>query len=637
MKKVGRKRSKRPAAAPVPRVSVAPTRAAVIALDSRIWLLAIPLAVFVTYSFLPSLDDGFLGWDDDENFLKNPDYRGLGVAQVKWAWTTFWVGVYQPLAWLLFEVQYVLCQLDPRGYHLTNVLLHVANAVVLYVLTVVLLIRCRPDFCLSNPWTLSIIAGFATALFAVHPLRVEAVAWVSCQPYLPCILFSMLAVLAYLQAFPADSRPRWGWLLGSFFLFVTAVLFKAVAVTLPAVLLILDFYPLRRFGDGSGRWWRASAWKPLAEKIPFVIVSLVFMGLAIAAKPQSKLPVGHYGMTEGIGRANYGTWFYIIKTIVPIDLIAFYPLPTELNWLKFPFSASIIATVALSAALFLLRRPWPGLLAAWLSYLVILAPNSGIVWISNQIAADRYSYMSMLGLVMVAAAGFCWLWRVSSHWRPGQVGIAMLGLGMLVGLMEITRNQCLTWRDTETLWGHALSHGAGSSFEVHYNLGAELFTQRKYDVAEPRLKESLRLNPGLAKGHATLGLMLAVEGRHQEAETHLAEAVRLSPGYVNARFNLANVLSNLGDFEAAQAHYSEVIHLDPSYAEAYNSSAMIWAACPEAKFRNSAKAVELATRACADAMEKSSHHRHARRRGSGGWEFRSGGLIAKDGDRNGDE
>ena len=172
---------------------------------------------------------------------------------------------------MLFEAQYVFCQLDPRGYHLTSLLLQVANAVVLYVLTVALLVRCRTDSCLESPWTCSLSAGLATALFAVHPLRVEAVAWASCQPYLPCILFSMLAVLAYLRAFPTDSSPRWGWLVGSFFLFVAALLFKAVAVSLPAVLLILDVYPLRRFPDGTGRWFGASARRALLEKVPFVM------------------------------------------------------------------------------------------------------------------------------------------------------------------------------------------------------------------------------------------------------------------------------------------------------------------------------------------------------------------------------
>ena len=387
--------------------------------DRRTWLVAIPLALIVIYAFIPVLDNGFVDVGRRSELPREPLFPWSGRSPGE-------VGLDYVLARRLPAAGVValrgaicLLQLDPRGYHLTSLLLQVANAVVLYVLTVALLVRCRTDSCLESPWTCSLSAGLATALFAVHPLRVEAVAWASCQPYLPCVLFSMLAVLAYLRAFPMDSSPRWGWLVGSFLLFVAALLFKAVAVSLPAVLLILDVYPLRRFRDGTGRWFGASARRALLEKVPFVMVSLVFMGLAIAAKPQSRFPVEHYDASEGIAQACYGIWFYILKTVLPLDLIALYPLPRELNWLALPFSLSILATLAMTAGLFLLRRRWPGLLAAWLSYLVILAPNSGIIRINDQIAADRYSYMAMLGLVMLAAAGFCRLWRMSSRWRPG--------------------------------------------------------------------------------------------------------------------------------------------------------------------------------------------------------------------------
>ncbi len=253
MEEFGQERSMQAAVAPAPNLSAGLHRDPLPAWDPRSGLVAIPLVLVVIYAFSPALNNGFVDWDDQQNFFANPYFRGLDVAQVKWAWTTFWFGAYQPLAWLLFETQYVFCQLDPRGYHLTSLLLQVVDAVVLYVLTVALLRRCRTDSCLESGWTCCLSAGLATALFAVHPLRVEAVAWVSCQPYLPCALFSMLAVLAYLRAFRTSSSPQWGWLAGSFVLFVAAMLFKAVAVSLPAVLLILDVYPLGRFGNGAGR------------------------------------------------------------------------------------------------------------------------------------------------------------------------------------------------------------------------------------------------------------------------------------------------------------------------------------------------------------------------------------------------
>ncbi len=511
-------------------------------------------------------------WTTDQNFLDNPYFRGLGAAQVKWAWTTFWLGAYQPLAWMLFEAQYVLCQLDPRAYHLTSLGLHVANAVVLYFLTMALLVRSQTHFCPEGPWRCSLIAGLATALFAVHPLRVEAVAWASCQPYLPCILFSMLSVLAYLRACWTSSSPRWGWLAGSFLLFAVALLFHALAVSIPAVLLILDVYPLRRLEDETGRWFGASARRALLEKVPFAMVSLVFMGLAIAAKPESLFPVEHYDTSEGLAQACYAIWFYILKTLVPLNLIAFYPAPKVLNWLASPFSLSIFATLATSAGLFLMRRRWPGLLAAWLTYLVILAPNSGFIRISDQIATDRYSYMSMLGSVMVAAGCFCWLLRMSSQRHPGVAsGIVAIGLGAILGLTALTRNQCRTWLNAEVLWAHALAHGASSSDMAHYNLGDVLQTQGRYQEASDHYAEALRLNPANYRAHNNLGTFLYSRGKHDAAAAHFADALRLNPGYAEAHMNLGTILSHRGKYDAAEVHFAEAARLHPGDDKAHNN------------------------------------------------------------------
>ena len=273
---------------------------------------------------------------------------------------------------------------------------------------------------------------------------------------------------------------------------MAALLFKAVAVSLPVVLLILDFYPLRRFADGTGRWFGTSASRALLEKVPFIITSLIFMGLAIAVRAQAPLRIDHYDASEGIAQACYGTWFYIGKTMAPLGLNIFYVLPTELNWLALPFNLSIIATLAISAGLFLLRGRWPGLLAAWLCYLVILAPNSGLIRNNSlTIAADRYSYMSILGSVMLAAAGFCWLWRTSSRWHPdAHLVIIAIGLAGLLGLTALTRSQCRTWLDSESLWAHALTHGANSSFFAQHYMGVALQTKGKDQAAAVHYTEA---------------------------------------------------------------------------------------------------------------------------------------------------
>jgi tetratricopeptide (TPR) repeat protein len=601
--------------------------------DRRTGLVAIPLALIVIAAFFPALDNGFVDLDDSENFLYNPSYRGLGLAQLKWAWTTLWVGVYQPLAWWLFGAQYVVWKLDPRGYHLTSLLFHAANAVVLYVLTMTVLVRCRPDPLLQRPWTCALGAGLATALFAVHPLRVETVAWASCQPYLPCALFFMLAVLTYLRAFPSDYPPRRAWLVGAFVLFVAALLSKAVAVSLPAVLLILDVYPLRRFGDGPGRWSGPSVRKAVWEKVPFVLVSLVFMGLALAARPGSRASIEHYDASARLAKACYGIWFYPLKTALPLDLIPLYPSPREMNWRAPPFLWSILGTVAMSVGVFLLRRRWPGLLAAWMSYLVILAPNSGLIWVGDQLAADRYSYVAMLGLVMLAAAGLCRLWPSSWGVRRGAIGMITVSLCALLVLVVLTWHQCRIWHTPETLWTHALNHGGGRSSYAHinlglvrfrqgkldeaaahyreairvdpahaesyYNLGLVLFRQGKLDEAAAQYTEAIRLDPGSPGPHYNLGLVLFRQGKLDEAAAHYTEAIRLDPGSPGPHNNLGAVRFRQGKYAEAAAHYTEAIRLDPDDPKSLNNRAILLATCPEATYRDGTSAVETAIRACA--------------------------------------
>jgi protein O-mannosyl-transferase len=608
--------------------------------DWRCWLVAILLTLIVVTAFIPAIDNGFVNWDDDKNFLDNPFYRGLGWLQVRWAWSTFWLGVYQPLAWLLFEVQYVLWKLDPRGYHFTSLLIHAANAVVLYALAVTLLVRCRRNTWLESRWNLYLGAGLASVLFAVHPLRVEAVAWASCQGYLPCALFAMLAVLAYLAAFETDKSLRWGWLLGSFILFGAALLSHAVAVSLPVVLMILDAYPLRRFGAGRGGWFTPATRRIWWEKIPFVMMSLVFMSLAVAARTRALELVQQNDISANLAQACYGIWFYVIKTVMPLDLVAIYPSPSKIMWLDPPFVLGILGVLAVSIGFFLVRRRWPGLLAAWLSYLVILAPNLGFLRVSEQIAADRYSYMAMLPWVMVAAGCFCRLGRASARPRPVNLAVVVLGLGAIFGLVVLTWDQCRTWRDSMTLWTHALNHGADDSSQVHNNLGVELSRQGRFEAAEAHFMKALQRKSNYIAAHNNLGVELARRGMFEAAVAHYAEALRLKPGYIAAHNNMGIALNHQRKFEGAEAHfilalrldpnfseaynnlgvalasqskfkaaassYAEALRLNSNYAQAYNNLALIMATCPEASCRDGGKAVKLASRACELTKWKSS-------------------------------
>ncbi len=270
-----------------------------------------------------------------------------------------------------------------------------------------------------------------------------------------------------------------------------------------------------------------------------------------------------------IARACYGTWFYVLKTLLPLDLVAVYPLPREINWLASPFLPSILATLAMSVGLILLRRRWPGLLAAWLSYLVILVPNSGIVQFSNQIAADRYSYLAMMGLVIALAACFCRVGQTSSRPRPPAMGIIAVGLAAVPVLVLMTRDQCRTWRDTHTLWTHALFCWGGSNARAHFNLGHYQFRRGNIEAATAHYTEALRLDPGDVDVHNNLGVVLARAGKYAEAATQYAAAVRLNPADIAAHYNLGVALYRQGKDAEAATQYTEVLRRDPRSVDAH--------------------------------------------------------------------
>ena len=272
------------------RARTRPAQAGAAVSAPRRWIshLAVPvlLALVSFVVFLPALEAGFVNWDDDQNFLDNPNYRGLGAARLRWMFTTFLMGHYIPLSWVTLGLDYVVWGMKPAGYHLTNLLLHVANAVLFYFMALRLLRASTPGDHADGSLALTLGSGFATLLFAVHPLRAESVAWITERRDVLSGLFYLAAVLAYLRycdgAVSDGSRTRkWYW--ASLGLFALALLSKAMAVTLPVILLVLDVYPLRRLGGVGGRRPWASSRSVVTEKLPFFVLSLAAGVIALVA------------------------------------------------------------------------------------------------------------------------------------------------------------------------------------------------------------------------------------------------------------------------------------------------------------------------------------------------------------------
>ena len=534
--------------------------------------LALAVAVLAAVPFLPTLRNGFVNWDDPANFLDNYRFRGLGAGPIRWAWTTTLAGVYQPLGWMLLEAEYALWGLDPKGYHAASVALHAANAAAVYALAVALLGRCLPAGVRADRRAVRAGAALAALIFATHPLRVEAVAWASCQVYLPSVLLGMLAVLAYLRAGEAGGR---GWIAVAWALYLGALLSKAVALPLPIVLLILDIYPLRRLGPG--RWTGPGARRALLEKAPFLAIGLVFMAMAVKARTDTRtmLPLEDFRASAWAAQASYGVVFYPLKTLAPTGLTTYYPVPARLDLRARPFWACGLAAVAITAGAALLARRRPGITAAWAAYLAILAPNLGQTPPGLPIATDRYSYAATIPLAVLLAAGLAALLH-RARGRPGAFA-AIVAAGLCAVAAESARSwrQSATWRDSEALWAHALAHGGAGSELVHENLGAALFTGGDLRGAEAHLTEALRLNPSFATAHYSLGRILYERGDRAGAAREFAEALRLRPGYADASFNLGVILAGAGRLEEAAGYYARALRLRPDDPAAHTNLAAV--------------------------------------------------------------
>src|SRR2546428_7392326 len=507
------------------------------------WLLPVLIALVTVVPFLPTLDNQFVNWADDKNLLKNPRYRGLGWSQLRWMWTAFHLGHYIPLTWMTFGLDYLLWGMNPVGYHLPNLLLHAANAVVFFFVVLRILTRA-----LSSPsergHALALSAGFASLVFAIHPLRVESVAWATERRDVLSGLFYLLTILMYLRAREREERGRgWYWL--SVAAFVGALLSKSMVVNLPVVLLILDVYPLRRLGGTIG-WWSEEARRVYVEKIPFVLLAAAASAIAVIAQlsPRATVPLAHLSVPGRLAVSAYGLSFYLWKMVVPVNLSPLYELPRALSLGATAFLLSYGLVLAITAIVLALRRRVPGLPAAWLAYVVYLLPVFGIFQIWPQFAVDRYTHLAGLGWAILAGAGLLSCWRTSRSWKTGiqtTLPIAGVALCLVVGLGVLTWNQAQVWRDTERLWTHALSIDHNASI-ARYNLGNVLYEQGKLTEAIEHYQRALRIQPDYARAHGNWGVALARQGKPAEAIEHYREALAIQPDYADAHYNRGKAL-----------------------------------------------------------------------------------------------
>jgi Flp pilus assembly protein TadD len=531
----------------------------------KLWPVWGVLVACVWIAFAPALRNGFVDWDDRDWIVENESFRGLGWDQIRFAFTTFKGGVYQPLGWLLQSVDYEVFGLDPQGFHGVSLGFHVVNVLLLHQLCVAIISRSLPALAQRLGGLLGWLCALPVALHAVHPLRVELVAWASPQAYLPSVTFALLAMLAYLRAHPPSGGFRRSWMRGSSVPIVLAVLTKGSAVVLPFVFLILDAYPLGRLGPGRPSWLAVR--NALGEKAAILVFCLGFTALAFVAK--QFWGVDPEVITEPlllgrVAQASFGFWFYLMKTVWPFGITAFYPRPESEDFITPLFAACFAGVAFAGSAAVWLRRRCPWLLAALAAYLVIISPYLGIVRVSVSLVSDRYSYAPMMAWVVVGCAGLCKL--TQRRWpRPVLLGAGAGALAITGGLMALCSAQCRVWESNEHLWSQALEHAAWSA-QVHDFMGATLAKEGKFDRAIAEFREALRIRPHYFEATCDLGAALDYHGETDAAVPYLREARRLRPKDAKAYLNLGAALVHQRHVDEAIALYREALRLQPNFA-----------------------------------------------------------------------
>jgi tetratricopeptide (TPR) repeat protein len=534
------------------------------------------LATIIWFVFGQTRTFQFINFDDNDYVFKNAQVaRGLTTEGIVWAFTHVHAANWHPLTWLSHMLDCHFYGLNPAGHHLTNVLLHAATAILLFLV-------------LRNMTGALWRSAFVAAVFAIHPLRVESVAWVAERKDVLSGLFFVLTIGAYVRYTRHPSAVRYGLVL---ILFALGLMCKPMLVTLPFVLLILDYWPLNR--------WAASGNKNVPSLRRLVVEKLPLFGLAAAsslatlfAQKVALQPLAKISVMTRIGNALISCLAYIHDLFWPSGLAAAYPFVIrDITVSRVLLAAVLLAGI--SVAVFVLRRRHPYLVTGWLWYLIMLGPVIGILQVGNQSRADRYTYLPQIGLVLLLT----WMAvDLSASWRHRRIFFSALSMTLLVALAFSARTQAAYWRNSQSLWTHALSCTSDNVI-AEQNLGQAVHEQGRLDEAIAHFEKALQINPVQASVHSSLGVVLLETGRVNESLAHLYTALEIDPNDGDAHYNLGNTFLQMGRASEAIAQYSRALEINPDDTEARNNMAWILATCPDARVRNGPRAVETAERA----------------------------------------
>ncbi len=530
---------------------------------SRPRIIALLLALVTLAVYLPATRFEFTNYDDNDYVSANPQVQaGLTWAGVKWAFTTGHAGNWHPVTWLSHMTDVTLFGMNPGAHHFVSVLFHAANAALLFVL----LFRLTKKL-----WPCALIA----ALFAWHPLRVESVAWVAERKDVLSTFFALLTLLSYAKAVMSDEcsvkdgRPHASRLTRHYFLalffFALGLMAKPMLVTLPFVLLLLDFWPLKRFQVSTFRF------PILLEKFPFFaltaascLITFIVQHSGHAVASLAQIPLLYRLENAPLAAARY-----LLKMFCPVNLAVIYPL-NRIATAEFIFA--LAALVLISALAWRGRNLRPYFLMGWLWFLGTLTPVIGIVQVGSASMADRYTYLPGIGILIAIVFTLAAVAEKNSFLKKISRALAAL---VLVASVSLTEKQLQHWRNSETLFRHAVAVTLNNDV-AHIDLGTALNGQGRTEEALAEFRAAVRINPDRPQTHFNLGLIYRGAEKHREALAEFREAIRLDANNANARSAAGGELAALGKYDEALKEFATAERLAPRYAMPHLETAKVF-------------------------------------------------------------
>ncbi len=538
------------------------------------------IMIITVVIYYPGLDGEFI-WDDLMYLENNPHIQKFSLENLKWMFTTLHLANWHPLTWISFALDYSWQgQLSPWGFHLTNIILHGLNSICLFFLTIMLINAAKygvqtVSFYPQNPPIL--LGAFLTAiLFSIHPQHIESVAWVSERKDVLSLFFFLLTLFFYIFY---SKKPNWHYFLAALCSFLLSLMSKPMVVTLPAILLLLDIYPLRRTPllQPQDSKAKSIAWYwILIEKIPFFILTLLSIKLTLFAQSGAMVSFEFLTLFLRIINAIHSVFLYISKFLIPIALSPLYIHPSYLifdqDWLRIStLIAGFLLTTGLSAYLWYKKKYY--FLTTWLFYLITLSPVIGIIQAGIQSSADRYAYLPTIPFYILIGTGTAYL-----YYKPWQhlrcIIKSLLAAGTFViwlTLFNLSRDQLQIWQSSIGFWSYVVKVSPANAI-AHHNLAAHYFFDGKYQQALEHSQLGIRFGYLAKLEQSFLAESLMRLNRFDEALAAYQNALKFN-AEVKLRkdcvhYNMGLMYAKKGQIAEARQAFGQVIAGSPEYANA---------------------------------------------------------------------